>query len=230
MISMKASIFKFIDRGRRASIVLIPGWATDYRIFNSLDLKFNYLIPINFSPFVFEKGLLTTLKDNNLNKISLFGWSLGGFLACDFALKHTDFIDKLILVSIRKRYRKEKIEEIKDSLKEKKKGYLYKFYAQCFYNREQFFYFRKNLLKRYCRELDLEFLINSLNYLSSAKLEPELLKKIKKITILHGEYDKIAPLQEAREVKNSLTQAKFILIKEAGHIPFLEKDFSRYVI
>lgn len=227
---MKASIFKFIDRGKRDSVVLIPGWATDYRIFGSLDIKFNYLIPLDFSPFVFEKCLLDALKENNLDKISLFGYSLGGFLACEFASKHIELIDRLILVSIRKRYRKVMIEAIKNSLKKNKKGYLYKFYSRSFYGKEQFLHFKGILLKEYCKNFDLKFLIKSLDYLSSTELNPESLKKIKKITILHAEHDQIAPIEEAYQIKNALPHAEFITIKGAGHIPFLEKNFSKYII
>ena len=45
MISRKSE-FKLIDRGFKDTILLIPGWAADYRIFDSLDLEFNYLLPM----------------------------------------------------------------------------------------------------------------------------------------------------------------------------------------
>lgn len=220
---------KYIDRGFRDSIALIPGWAADYRIFDSLDLKFNYLVPVDFSPFNFRESLLQAMKKNRIEKISLFGWSLGGFVAAEFALKHVDFIDELILVSIRKRYDAGKLLEIRKLLKKNKKGYLYKFYTQCFCDKKDMHWFKKRLLRNYCKKFGLNHLLRSLDYLEHTEIEPQALKDIKKIKIIHGECDSIAPVQEAIDIGNSLTQAKFIRIKNAGHIPFLKEHFAKYI-
>ncbi|MFH1678101.1 MAG: alpha/beta hydrolase [Candidatus Omnitrophota bacterium] len=230
MISTKSADFKFIDRGKQRSIVLIPGWATDYRIFNSLDIEFNYLIPLVFSPFTFYRSLLSALEENQLQKVSLFGWSLGGFLAFEFAAKQADFIDELILVGIRRKYSKAEIEKVKASLRKSKKACLYKFYSQCFYDKEQKLNFKKAYLKDYCRKLELDFLIEGLDYLVNAQLPIRELEKIKKLTIIHGEFDNIAPIQEAIDIKISLAHAKFVLIKDAGHLPFLREGFKQYII
>lgn len=221
--------FQYVNRGYKDLIVLIPGWASDYRIFGTLDLSFNYLMPINFSPFTFTEKLLQALKENNITKISLFGWSLGGFVAIEFAKKYKDLINELILVSVRKRYDAETLKDIRSYLKKNKKGYLYKFYTQCFFKKDQMSWFRENLFKLYCEELDLDYLLKTLDYLERVEIKPELLNRIKNITIIHGEHDHIAPIQEAIDIKNSLTQVRFICIKDGGHIPFLIEDFSRYI-
>lgn len=226
---MTSTVFKFIDRGKQNSIVLIPGWATDYRIFDSLELPFNYLMPVSLSPNTFEKALVATLEDNNLHKISLFGWSMGGFLAYEFAIRHVDFVDELFLVSIRKRYQQENIREIEESLKTRKKGFLHWFFDECFCNKEQKPGSKKDLFRIYCREMELDYLLQTLDYLAKVELEPELLQRIQKVTIIHGENDRIAPMKEVIEIKNSVANARFILVKEAGHIPFLEVDIGRYI-
>ncbi len=222
MISLKSATFKFIDNGYKDLAVLVPGWATDYRIFGPLNLEFNYLVPLTFYPDTFEEDLLKTLRENNIDKLSLFGWSLGGFLAAEFASKHKELIDRLILVSIRKKYDKKRLTEIKTHLGKNKRGYLYKFYTQCFFKKESMRWFRKNFLKTYCEELDLHYLVDSLGYLQNAEIRPELLEPIKKIKIIHGECDRIAPIKEALWIKEKLPQAEFISIKNTGHIPFLE--------
>ena len=193
---------------------------------SSCSLEFNYLIPVDFHPSTFEKDLLETLKENNITKISLLGWSLGGFLAAEFASEYTDLIDKLILVSIRKKYKKEEISKIKKRLNKNKRGYLYWFYTQCFPEKEKMSYFKKNLLKDYCDRLNLDYLLTTLDYLERAEIRPEVLKKIEKIKIIHGGFDKIAPIQEALDIKNDLLQAEFITIDKAGHIPFFKDTFN----
>ncbi|UCD55756.1 MAG: alpha/beta hydrolase [Candidatus Omnitrophota bacterium] len=220
-------MFKFIDNGYKDVAVLIPGWATDYRIFGSLNLEFNYLMPITFYPDTFETNLLRALRENKIDKFSLFGWSLGGFLAAEFASRHKELIDRLILVSIRKKYDKKGLREIKEYLGKNKKGYLYKFYTRCFFKKENMQWFRKNLLKTYCEELDLDYLTDSLGYLQNAEIRPESLKPVEKIKIIHGECDRIAPVQEALEIKNNLPHAEFVSVEHAGHMPFLEDGFER---
>ena len=221
--------FKCLFRNEPSYIVLITGWAADYRVFNTLDIKYNYLLPVNFDPATFEKKLMLAMKENDIKKISLFGWSLGGFLAAEFAGQHADIVEELILVSVREKYNREDLAEIRGLLKKNKKVYLYKFYAQCFYQKENMKWFKKNLLKEYCESFDLNYLLDTLDYLENSEIKACLLKEIKKIKIVHGEYDNIAPIQEARRVSQDLTQAEFIRVREAGHIPFLKEDLSGYI-
>jgi len=223
----EASPFKYVDRGYRHSIVLIPGWASDYRIFSTLDLRFNYLIPLHFSPFTFTKDILVALKKNNIAKISLFGWSLGAFVAKEFALGYTNLVDEVILIGIRKRYKTENLKDIREHLRKSKRGYLYKFYTQCFSRKEEMGWFRENLLKVYCEKLSLDDLLKGLDYLENTEMKPELLNGIEKVTIIHGKDDRIAPIQEAIDIKEKLPRARFVCIKNAGHIPFLKKDFNK---
>jgi len=221
---MNSTNFEFIDRGKTDSIVLIPGWATDYRIFNSLELAFNYLIPVHLSPYTFEEALVAALEDNNLSTISLFGWSMGGFLAYEFAIRNISLVDELILVGIRWKYKKEEINEVEEALKARKKGYLNRFFSDCFYG-NHITESSKNLLREYCRDMELDYLLDTLDYLSKTEIKPELLQQIQKITIIHGEKDRIAPISEAVEIKDAVNNARFILVEESGHIPFLEENF-----
>jgi len=228
MIS-KTSHFKYIDRGKEDQIVLIPGWGSDYRIFDSLDLNFNYLIPLNFSFLDFEQRLFEAVKDKGMSKISLLGWSLGSFLAAEFSAKYPQIVDKLILVGIRRKYPAEQIDEIKSLLLRSKKGYLLRFYSQCFYDQEARLKLKNGLMKDYLEDFDLNFLLEGLDYLKAATIDFESLKVVKQIKIIQGKEDKIAPLAEVKDIKNDLPQAEFISIKEAGHAVFLEKDIAEYL-
>lgn len=221
--------FKYIDRNREDSMVLIPGWATDHRIFEGLDLRYNYLIPVEFSPFGFEQSLLEALERNHIERVSLLGWSLGGFLAAEFASKYPGLIDELILVSIRRRYREEELSEIEQNLKKNKKATLYKFYLQSFSKKDEIRWFKDNLFRYYHEKFDLEFLLKGLDYLRRAEVRPELLNKIRDIKIIHGGRDSIAPVEEARTIKKRLTKSRFLCLERAGHIPFLSEDFARWI-
>lgn len=228
MISLRSE-FRLLKRRSKETLVLIPGWAFDYRIFSTLDLSYNYLLPTKFYPFSFAEDLLAILNKESIEKISLLGWSLGGFLAGDFARKNPERVDELILLSIRKNYEPRALKEIETKLKKNKPAFLYKFYQECFslQDKESFVWFRKNLLKDYIREMNLKDLISGLDYLSGASLQMESLNRLKRIRIFQGKEDRIAPLPEALKLKVNLPQVEFVCIPQAGHLPFLNPQFKQ---
>ncbi len=226
MIS-QVSEFRLLDRNFKKTICLVPGWATDYRIFSALDLDYNYLLPIKFSPFNFKDGLSALLNKKSLDKISLLGWSLGAFLAAEFAAGNPGRTDELILVSMRKNFEPKTLEVVRGQLKKNKKAYLYKFYLDCFSDseREGLSWFKKNLLRDYISKMELKDLRDGLDYLSCAHLNFKSLASIKKVKFFHGLEDKIAPGKETEEIRSHMPQAEFVYMARCGHIPFLSKIF-----
>lgn len=222
--------FNYIDRGEVRTLVLIPGWASDSRIFTGLDLSYNYFVPENFSHLNFKESLLDAIEERGIKKISLFGWSLGGFLAQEFAMEHPDLIDRLILVSVRKGYEKEKLSEIRKNLERSKEGYLYKFYSQSFHSSDNLSIFKRGLLKNYLKEFSLEKLLDSLDYLGSQEIDTNLLSSLKDIKIIHGRHDRIAPVEEAMEIARKIRPAQLNIVEDAGHIPFLESSFNKELL
>jgi len=221
--------FKFLDRGFAKTLVLVPGWATDQRIFDTLDLDYNYLLPIGISPFDFKFKLFDLLKERHYDNISLFGYSLGGFMVCDFSSEYPHMVEELILLSIRKSYNAKVLKETRKGIKNNRRAFLYKFYLNCFsrYDKEGLAWFRSNLLDSYLQDISADELALGLDYLSSAKIESEKLKSIRKIRLFHGRDDLIAPLQETAEIKSGLTQAKLNLLDNRGHFLFLNKGFRK---
>ncbi len=220
---------KFIDRGFKENIVLIPGWATDYRIFAELDLNYNYLLPVEFDVFNFERGLIEQLDKLPLDKISLFGWSMGGFMAAGFAVNNPKRIGELILLSIRQKHDSALLKDIESKLKAGKNAYLYKFYLACFseHDRQGLAWFKKNIFKSYVEEMELNSLIEGLRYLSEAQINLEPVSVLKKVRIFHGGQDKIAPVNEALAFKSRYPWAEFVCMQDVGHIPFLSHKFKQ---
>lgn len=236
--------FKFIDRGEKKSIVLIPGWAFDCRIFNNLNLRYNYFLYCGNSGSDFEVELKKTLRafgggtstgsGHSTNKISLFGWSQGAFTAYDFACKNPLITNELILVSIQLMYKKEVLENIKSLLKRNKNAYLIKFYKDCFSGSEikYFKWFKENLLNDYLQKFKTDDLIQGLDRLSDFKINPDPARRgrinpqlLKNLTIVQGEKDKIADFNNIK-VKENFKEAKFIIFKDSGHLPFLNAAFK----
>lgn len=230
MISQESE-FELINRGFKDTIVLIPGWATDYRVFSNLKLDYNYILAVKPDPFAFSKSLLRLLNEKSLSKVSLFGWSLGGFLAADFSLKYSDRIEELILVSIRKRFDVKALEDVRQKILENRPAYLYKFYLECFSGNDKkgFLWFKKNLLKDYLKEIELRDLEAGLDYLSRASISSKSFVSLKKVRIFHSPLDKICPFEEAQAIGKGLRQVKFIPMPQAGHALFLDSDFKEAV-
>jgi pimeloyl-ACP methyl ester carboxylesterase len=216
---------KFVNRGFKDDLILIPGWATDYRIFTRLDLNYNYYLPLRFSPFDFSQDLSRYLKSNSIGKVSILGWSMGAFLAADFTVRNQDKIEQLILMGIKERYEAEALVEIKEKLKENKAAWLYKFYLDCFSRDdvEGLSWFRKELLKDYLKNQELPELLTGLDYLSKARLDVNSLRQIENLTIHHGSDDLIVPMKEAEEIKNKLPKAKLFRVEKKGHILWIKK-------
>jgi pimeloyl-ACP methyl ester carboxylesterase len=214
MISLKS--------GFNETILLIPGWAADHRIFKSLDLDFNYILPDKFTVMDFEEELLEHLEKAGLEKISILGSSMGGFLAADFASKHPERVNSLTLIGMRKRYDKDGLETIKRYLKTNKTGYLHKFYHECFSSEEKecLSVFKRGLMKDYLKELSMDELLGGLDYLGRTALDLSVIDKVK-TRFIHGDADKIAPIKDIAGV-GGLT-----VLKGAGHIPFLRSDFKK---
>ncbi len=222
------SEFKFIDRHFKDVLLLIPGWATDYRIFATLELNYNYLLPVHFSFTNFAKGLSEELGKRGIEKIFILGWSLGGFLAYDFALENPERVKGLSLLSICRGFNQAILENARSGIKKNKKAFLYKFYLDNFAkdDREGLSWFRKYLLKDYLQCLGSEDLLAGLDYLYQARIIPESLARIEGVRVYHGKDDLIVSLKEAYRLSPFLEKGAFISLSGLGHALFLNHQFK----
>jgi pimeloyl-ACP methyl ester carboxylesterase len=219
--------FEYINNQHKINLVLIPGWATDSKIFNNLHLPYNLLILNQANPVHFNQTLLTILKDNHIKNTSIAGFSMGGFLAIDFAKENPTFVDNLFLLGIRNKYDAKNIDFIKKLLIRNKAAYLLKFYQSCFNDKQSFLEFKKALFNEYINNFSLDFLLETLDYLSSTNASAIKLKNTNTIFI-HGKDDKVAPLNEVTNISQSLPTSKLITL-ETGHMPFFQKDISEII-
>ena len=227
-----ASRFKLLNRGFKDTLLLIPGWGADHRIFDSLKLDFNYLAPAEISFPDFNERLIESMAREKIDKISILGWSLGAFLAADFISAYPERAGGTILfVSARRRYGKEELEIARVNTLKNREAYLYKFYNECFSKTEGEArrWFKSSLLQSYLSEITTDMLVEGLDYLSRAQMYEEKLERIP-IKFVHGREDRIAPLAEALKLKEIMPCAEFSILDGAGHMPFLNSNFKDAVI
>lgn len=224
---MRLNRFQYLNRGHDEVLVLIPGWGFDARIFEPLNLAFNYLLPEINDLKRFSADLMSALIENRIKKVSLFGWSMGGFLAVNFLEEYgREFVQEIFLVSMRKSYPKKEIDSQIALLIKDRRLYLSRFYRNCFMGQKRTFaWFKERMFSSYIEMFDLEFLLNGLYYLMQQRLKTAALKE-NPVRIIHGEQDRIAPYSEIVEIAEDISFPGIITFKKSGHLPFLEPDFK----
>lgn len=226
-MTYQRSGFRPVDRGYNESILLIPGWATDSDIFGKLDLPFNYILPDKMAPYALEEAAASVFGNMKAQGLHILGWSMGGFIAARIASKCPSIFKSVTLVSVRRQYEEDEIRKIKVYLKRNAKAYLVKFYGGLFSDEEvmERSWFDTDLLPGYLSEMKAEYLSEGLDYLSRTGLECEGLRGCD-VRFVHGDSDGIAPIEEAKAAAGRLPDAKFITIKGARHLPFMNKGFK----
>lgn len=161
------------------------------------------------------------LEDSCLGKIILAGYSAGGVLAQAIAVRIPDKISGLMLSNTGPCTIGQGAPHFAEELQENynNETYMRKFISSCFYrpiDRET-----EDRMWEYTRTVKAEAAIQ----VSASIRELDLREKLKKyhnpVTIVHGKMDQRRKLNAVEMLKDSLPQAKVILV-DTGHTPVLE--------
>jgi proline iminopeptidase len=224
-------MLRFVNKRAANHLVIVPGWAFDHRIFAGLDLPFNYHVFCGPSISSLADDVKELVSRLPAEKISLLGWSKGGFAVCEFAGRNPELVDELFLVGVRRRYDKEELEGMGANLKKNRTACLKRFYRQCFAKEEmeRYQWFKNTLLTDYLETMPMQQLARELDWLGQVEIHPEDLKGIETVKFIHGTADTIAPVEQTRALADSLPQSELITFEQTGHAPFLRDDFKRRV-
>jgi len=233
-------------------MVLLPGWATDGRIFDGVFPGVTAVTTGPLRPEGFTARLAKFLDRAAHGPVTLVGWSLGGFLAADFARNYPDRVRRVVLVGIRRGYPAADLSAVRASLLRDREACLSTFYAQCFFPeqttmardgqvsgqagmprisspwRDAYRRFRAGLQDVYLREMDGDALREGLSYLAGARLSGRSLPACP-TAIVHGGKDVVAPLEEAEGVAREGGNATFHTLPGASHAAFLAEGFREVV-
>jgi len=212
-------------------MVLLPGWATDGRIFEGVLPGVTAVTTGPLRPEGFSRRLAAFLDRAARGPVTVVGWSLGGFLAAEFAREYPDRVRRVVLVGIRREYPEGDVKAVLRSLSADPVPCLSEFYAQCFYPSQMAAYrrFRGGLQAAYLREMDAGALREGLSYLVGARLSGETLPECP-VAILHGERDVVAPLAEAEGVAREGGNTTFHRLPGAAHAAFLADGFRAVAV
>jgi pimeloyl-ACP methyl ester carboxylesterase len=212
------------------SMVLLPGWATDGRIFEGVLPGVTAVTTGPLRPEGFSRRLAAFLGRAAGGAVTVVGWSLGGFLAAEFAREYPDRVRRVVLVGIRREYPEGDVAGVLRSLSADPGACLTAFYTRCFFPSQVPAYrrFRAGLQATYLREMDGGSLREGLSYLAGARLSGGTLPACP-VAIVHGEKDVVAPLAEAEGVAREGGNATFHPLPGAAHAAFLADGFRAVV-
>ena len=209
------------DHSHFNQVVFLPGWGFKGEIIKLLEPAGNWLYPDSFlDPFSFEKDLLAFFERQSISKAVLVGWSMGGYLALDFAKKYPQRVKALHLLSLRKSWPVNEVDVMRTKLLQNPTATLQEFYRRCFLgHKPQYHAFVSTMQDALLRAAPLDILLTGLDYLQQIEIDtlPEA-----DIWLYHGKKDIVAPLEEACPS----TGLPMNVYANAGHMVFFTPEFD----
>ena len=229
-MNINATKFTHIDKKKEETVVLLPGWGTDWQVFTSLKLEnYNWLIPLKIDTGDFCEKLKEEL---NGRKAVLLGWSFGGILAAHFMAGEPSFVQKAFLIGVKDIYNKNDVKKMKEHIARDSRGYMKLFFRMCLagHNEDTRKRFQENLFEGYLGSLDPGKLMKELDYLL-AKPFPAgaLLPHADRITFIHGTKDAIIPMKDTMPLRGKFPGRCFIDVDSTGHMAFLDPAFEEMI-
>jgi pimeloyl-ACP methyl ester carboxylesterase len=242
----------YFDEGSGPTVILLHGLSADSTIWREnigpLSERFRVLVPdqigsgksdkplINYNNGTridFLRGFMTAL---GIDKASLVGNSLGGWIAAGFTLEHPEMVEKLVLVdsggyalsgplppSVKRVLNPSTIADTRQAMK------------WGFYDDDKFVT-EEAVLETFRKKLSSSSYMIERVLESAERREGVLdgrLNAIGKPTlIVWGRYDEIIPLARADRFHNDIKDSTVVVIDDAGHVPMLERpgEFNSAVI
>lgn len=209
--------YQWITRGEGKVLVILAGWATDYRIFSGLPTHRPVMIIEDYDPFLLSEELPALFENEGVILPDLLGFSMGGYVALDFCLQYPEDFSHLILVGMRPKYPKKELTYFLNHLGPTKvKKLLEGFYQVAFV--APFYEIGTPLISQYLTHFSADQLRSGIEYLqefghlgSIDELPSD------RVSFFHGREDAIAPFAELDAFLQE-RDFKVFCFEGAGHV------------
>ncbi len=202
-------------------LVVLPGWGftgavfTEHPVFSSENL----ITCMDFPTPLMLTELLDFLDARQIDRVRVLGWSMGGNLAIDLALKHPQYIASLTLVAVRRSWPGDEVAVTRQGLLVPEQG-LVKFHRKCFLGAKKEYNRVLPLLTLPEGEAELAVLDGGLAYLASYAMPKSLPFPVK---IIQGDKDVVCPQSE---MVKFASKTETLILAGAGHFLFSHPEFT----
>jgi len=238
---------RYIEAGQGPTVILLHGlgsvkeiWSANigalsakYHVYALDQIGFGHsdkpLLDYKIATFV--DFLHAFMQSQNLSKATLVGNSLGGWIALDFAARHPEMVDKLVLVdsaglpwgkAIAVDLNPASLEDMRtllDSIFYDKKMVSEEFVLQAFTN--------------HVHNNDAYTIQRTLAGFAQNQFEDAKLASIHSPTlVVWGRQDELIPVSSGEKLRDGIPGAKLVVFEHCGHVPQLEKaaEFNQALV
>jgi pimeloyl-[acyl-carrier protein] methyl ester esterase len=228
----------------KVNLILLPGWGMESSIWSSLEQPLSSRFQLFYVDWRgvreatdYVDRVRQLIEEKHLKSFAIMGWSLGSLVALEIASRFPTQLTHLILFGGTSRFtidegteytigwKKRIVERMQRGLEKDHQGTLTAFYELMFSQKE----IEKGDLDHFIAFTnqhfegdDLHSLMLGLTFLMITDLR-ERLKSIKCPTLLiHGEQDKVCPLEASKYIYHKLNTHKALhILPDSGHLPFM---------
>ncbi len=197
-----------------SSFLLFSGWGFDHHIFNNLTFK----DPTFTVAYCGKSTVDTYIQHHNPSKPkAIIGFSMGAFLAIEYAQK-MQFLDcPIILIGASCGYPPLTLSAFKKQLSKHQEQFLEQFYKSCFDGNQQLTWEKTTRIHDIYPPYHQDRLQEGLTHLGELTLKKDQLETFSKLAFIHGLNDKIASFIEIKQFLEGSSYPLFTC--PGGHFP-----------
>ena len=206
----------------RPPVLFLPGWGFSGQVLDLAQQPCPWARPTApLDPAIALPEILAYLNEHHLDAVQLVGWSMGAFLAFDFACAFPEKVAGLTLLGMRASWPFSEIAAIRLALAADSPAFLRDFYRKSLlgYKKESRRFVaeqREELME----SLDMQVMGRGLDYLAQWRLPAQRLQC--PVSCWHGRRDIIAPVAEQAMIPGART----IILEHGGHALFFDGEFA----
>lgn len=229
---------RYIEAGQGPTVILLHGlgsvkeiWAANigalsakYRVYALDQVGFGHsdkpLLEYKIATFV--DFLFGFMQSQNLSKATLVGNSLGGWIALDFAARHPEMVDKLVLVgSAGLPWEKAPAADLNPASLADMRTLL----ESIFYDKKMVTdQFVLQAFTNHARNNDGFTIQRTLAGFAQNQFEDAKLSSLHAPTlVVWGRQDELISVSQGEKLRDGIPGAKLVVFEQCGHVPQLEK-------
>lgn len=217
---------------------VLPGLTEHFRVIVPDIIGFGYSDKptVEYTMDFFIKFFKDFLENLNINKLNIIGSSFGGHLATEFAIRHTNRVEKLILAAPAGM-----MKSSTHHLDQYIMAALYPTYENALRAFSDMAYdpsiVTEDTIKDFVNRMRLPnakyaFMSTLLGIRDSPALPGRLSKILAPTLLVWGDNDRMIPLQYSKGYINEIPHSNLVVMKNCGHTPYVENsiEFNREIL